>query len=204
MKTVGHSIVISDLIVPDNALRSVVTQMMLVAAGVLALTVSAKIVVPMWPVPTTMQTFAVMTVGTFYGARLGLVTILSYLALGAAGVDVFVGSGAGSSGVAYMLGNTGGYLVGFVLAIWALGRFAENAWDRSTGLRVASLLIANALVYVPGLIWLAYLHGVDKPILAWGLFPFLLGDTLKILLAASAISAAWRFVPRSSARRQLK
>lgn len=201
MRAVDQTIVLSRLLIPEDALRSIVVQMMLVAVGVLALTVSAKIVVPMWPVPTTMQTFAVMTIGTFYGSRLSLVTILSYLALGAAGMSVFADSGAGSAGIAYLLGNTGGYLVGFVLAVWALGRFAENAWDRSATLRVTSLLIANALIYAPGLMWLAYIHGIDKPILAWGLFPFLLGDALKLLLAMLVISAAWRFVPESSRRR---
>ena len=166
-------------------------QVALVVTGVALLTVAANIRVPMWPVPITMGTFAVLTLGAAYGPRLGLVTILAYLALGAAGADVFAGSGE-TRGLAYMLGGTGGYLAGYVLAVAAIGALARRGWDRSRGRMAAALLIGNVLIYVPGLLWLGQLYGWEQPILAWGLWPFLVGDALKLALAALLLPWAWR------------
>lgn len=140
----------------------------------------------------TMQTFAVLVIGAAYGARLGGATVLGYLALGALGADVFTGEASG--GIAYMLGSTGGYLVGFLLAAVALGALARRGWDRSVGWTALALLIGNAIIYVPGLLWLGALHGFDQPILAWGLWPFLLGDALKLALAATVLPLAWRAI----------
>ncbi|WP_040645182.1 biotin transporter BioY [Rubellimicrobium thermophilum] len=169
---------------------------MLVAAGVALLTVSAKIQVPMWPVPITMGTFAVLGLGAAYGPGLGLVTILTYMGLGALGADVFAGSSE-VSGITYMLGGTGGYLLGYVLATVALGLFARAGWDRSMGRMALAMLIGNAIIYVPGLLWLGVLHGWDKPILQWGLWPFLIGDAIKLALAALLFPFAWRMVARA-------
>lgn len=166
---------------------------MLVAVGVALLTVSAKIQVPMWPVPITMGTLAVLRLGAAYGPGLGLVTILIYMGLGALGADVFAGSSE-VSGIAYMLGGTGGYLLGYVLATVALGLFARAGWDRSMGRMALAMLIGNGIIYVPGLLWLGVLHGWDKPILQWGLWPFLIGDAIKLALAALLFPFAWRVV----------
>ncbi len=168
-------------------------QVALVVAGVLVLAVAAKITVPMWPVPVTMGTFAVLTIGAAYGPRLGLATIAAYLLAGLAGYDVFAGAAA-ASGLDYMLGGTGGYLAGYVLAVWALGALARKGWDRSAGRMALAMLVGNALIYLPGLLWLGQLYGWDKPILAWGLTPFLLGDALKLALAALVLPAAWKAV----------
>ena len=107
----------------------------LVVAGVLALAIAAKIAVPVWPspVPITLGTFAVLTIGAAYGPRLGLATILAYMALGALGWDVFAGSSAEANGLSYMAGSTGGYLLGYVLATLALGFAARRGFDRSVG-----------------------------------------------------------------------
>ncbi|MCV6592936.1 MAG: biotin transporter BioY [Silicimonas sp.] len=166
----------------------------LVIAGVLALAVAAKIKIPMWPVPITLGTFAVLTIGTAYGPRLGLATIAAYLVVGALGFDVFAGSSAEKFGLTYMMGGTGGYLVGYALAAMALGWFARQGWDRSFGKMALALLIGNAIIYVPGLLWLGQLYGWDQPILAWGLTPFLIGDALKLVLAALAVPAIWKMV----------
>lgn len=171
-----------------------VKQAVLVIAGIALLTVAAKIKVPMWPVPITMGTFAVLTVGAAYGARLGLVTILGYMLLGALGFDVFAGSSATANGLTYMMGGTGGYLVGYVLATLALGALARRGWDRSVGWMALALLIGNAIIYVPGLLWLVQLYGLDKPILAWGLTPFLVGDAIKLALAALLVPGLWKLV----------
>ena len=168
----------------------------LVIAGVALLAIAAKIKVPMWPVPVTMGTFAVLALGAAYGPRLGLATIIGYMAVGAAGFDVFAGSSAEKAGLTYMMGGTGGYLVGYVLATLALGAAALKGWDRSPVKMAAALLIGNALIYIPGLAWLQVLYA-DKSfatILDWGLTPFLIGDALKLALAAVVLPGAWKLL----------
>ncbi|MCA0872383.1 biotin transporter BioY [Seohaeicola saemankumensis] len=172
-------------------------QVALVILGIAVLAISAKIKVPMWPVPITMGTFAVLSIGAAYGARLGLATILGYMVVGALGFDVFAGSSAEKFGLTYMMGGTGGYLVGYVLATVALGALAARGWDRSMGRMAAALLIGNALIYVPGLLWLGQLYGWDKPILQWGLTPFLVGDAIKLALAAMLLPALWKLVGKA-------
>lgn len=181
----------------------------LVALGVAALAVAAKVQVPVWPspVPVTLGTFAVLSLGAAYGPRLGLMTILAYMALGAAGADVFAGSSAETNGWAYMTGTTGGYLVGYVLATLALGAAARAGWDRSVGRTAVAMLLGNALIYLPGVAWLYVLieRGMFDPAkhasswdqaLAWGLTPYLIGDALKLALAALLLPAAWALTRR--------
>lgn len=168
----------------------------LVIAGTLALTLSAKLKIPLGAVPITMQTLVVLVIGMAYGRRLAGVTLLSYLAAGAAGLPVFAGTPEKGIGIAYLFGPTGGYLLGFALAATVCGWLAERGWDR-TMLRTASaMLIGNTVIYLPGLLWLGFIVGWDKPILAWGLTPFLLGDLLKLVLAALVMPACWRLVRR--------
>ncbi len=179
---------------PREGTGLLVKQAVLVVLGIAALAIAAKIRVPMWPVPITMGTFAVLTIGTAYGARLGLVTMLGYLLIGALGFDVFAGSSAEKYGLTYMMGGTGGYLVGYLLATVLLGALAARGWDRSVGKLALALVLANVVIYVPGLLWLGQLFGWDKPILEWGLTPFLLGDAIKLALAALLIPAVWKLV----------
>jgi len=175
-----------------TALR--IKQVAMVVLGIAVLAIAAKIKVPMWPVPITMGTFAVLSIGAAYGTRLGLVTILGYMLIGALGFDVFAGSSAEAAGLTYMMGGTGGYLVGYVLATLALGALARAGWDRSAGKMALAMLIGNALIYVPGLIWLGVLYGWDQPIFAWGLTPFLVGDAIKLALAAVAFPTIWKLI----------
>lgn len=197
METTLNNRVLSDALGANEGNARRLKQAVLVVAGVLLLAVAAKIKVPMWPVPITMGTFAVLTIGAAYGARLGLVTILAYMLVGAAGFDVFAGSSAEAAGLEYMLGGTGGYLVGYVLATLALGALAQRGWDRSVVWMALAMLVGTVLIYVPGLAWLGQLYGWDKPILAWGLTPFLIGDALKLSLAALVLPAAWKLVGRA-------
>ena len=148
----------------------------------------------MYPVPITMGTFALLTIGAAYGPRLGMATIIGYMLVGALGFDVFAGSSAEASGLTYMMGGTGGYLVGYILATLALGMAARAGWDRSVGKMALAMLIGNALIYIPGLIWLGQLYGWDQPILAWGLTPFLIGDALKLALAAVLVPGLWKLI----------
>jgi biotin transport system substrate-specific component len=182
-------------------------RIVLVALGIAALAVAAKIKVPMWPspVPITLGTFAVLTIGAAYGPRLGLATILGYLAVGALGFDVFAGSSGESNGVAYMLGGTGGYLVGYVLATLALGFAARRGWDRSVGGMALAMLVGNLLIYLPGAAWLHHLivGGLYDPAkfaspwdqtLTWGVTPYLIGDAIKLALAALVVPGLWKLV----------
>ena len=194
MSTLTARPVLADLFGASEGTQLRIKQIVLVLAGVAVLAIAAKIRIPMWPVPMTMGTFAVLTIGAAYGPRLGLTTILAYLAVGALGFNVFAGSSAEENGLAYMMGGTGGYLVGYALAALALGAFARAGWDRTFGKMAAALLGGNAIIYVPGLIWLGVLYGWDKPILEWGLTPFLFGDALKLALAAMLIPAVWKLV----------
>ncbi len=177
-----------------NAL--LVKRIVLVVAGILALAVAAKIKLPIppSPVPVTMGTFAVLTIGAAYGPRLGLVTIFGYMLIGALGFDVFASSSAEVNGLTYMMGGTGGYLVGYVLATLAMGYLARIGWDRNVFKMGASMLISNALIYIPGILWLAYLYTWEKPILEWGLTPFLIGDGMKLALAALIVPALWKLI----------
>ncbi|MDT0683985.1 biotin transporter BioY [Roseicyclus sp. F158] len=182
---------------------------LLVAVGIVLLTVAAQIKLPVPPSPVAVNlgTFAVLTIGAAYGPRLGLTTILLYMAIGALGFDIFQSSTAEMNGVSYMMGTTGGYLVGYVLAVGAMGLLARRGWDRSPVKMVGAMLIGNAVIYLPGLAWLAVLiaGGMHQPevyssvfnqTLAWGALPFLVGDAMKLALAALLVPAAWKLLGR--------
>jgi biotin transport system substrate-specific component len=179
----------------------------LVVLGIAALTLAAQVKVPVWPSPVLMNlgTFAVLTIAAAYGPRLGLATMAGWLMIGALGFDVFQSSTAENAGLAYMAGPTGGYLLGYLFATLALGLAARRGWDRSVGGMAAALFAGNVLIYVPGLLWLGYLiaGGLFDPAkyasvwdqtLAWGLTPFLVGDALKLALAAVLVPGLWKLV----------
>ena len=188
--------VLSEEIWPAEGSGLWVKRAVLVVAGILLLAVAAKIKVPVWPspVPVTLGTFAVLMLGAAYGPRLGLATILGYMIIGAFGFDVFANSSAETAGLTYMMGGTGGYLLGYVLATLALGVAARRGLDRGVIGMAAAMLVGNALIYIPGLLWLGQLYGWDKPILDWGLTPFLIGDALKLALAALIVPGVWKLV----------
>jgi biotin transport system substrate-specific component len=168
----------------------------LALAGTALIWLSAKVQVPFYPVPMTMQTFVVLGLGMAYGWRLGGATVSLYLAAGALGLPVFAGTPEKGIGLVYMLGGTGGYLLGFLLAAAACGWLAERGWDRNVVGAALAMLVGNALIYIPGLLWLGGLYGWDKPILEWGLMPFVLGDVTKLALAAAVLPLAWKVVGR--------
>ena len=194
MTNITHNSVLAEAIFPQTGQAMRVKQIILIIAGIAALAVAAKIKIPMFPVPMTMGTFAVLSIGAAYGMRLGLATIIGYMLIGVFGFDVFAGSSAETFGMTYMMGGTGGYLVGYVLAILALGYAARQGWDRSIGKMALAMVLGNVLIYVPGLVWLAVLYGTDAPIFTWGLTPFLLGDLVKLALAALLLPAVWGLV----------
>jgi biotin transport system substrate-specific component len=208
MATIAQREVLTETIWPAEGAALWVKRAILVALGIAALAIAAKIKIPLWPspVPITLGTFAVLTIGAAYGPRLGLVTILGYMLVGALGFDVFAGSSAEKNGLAYMMGGTGGYLVGYVLATLALGYAARRGWDRSVLGMAAAMLVGTALIYVPGVAWLQHVivaggmfdaaafPSVWSQTLAWGLTPFLVGDALKLGLAALVVPGLWRLL----------
>ncbi|MBP1807517.1 biotin transporter BioY [Rubellimicrobium aerolatum] len=190
----------------DGAAR-LARQAMFVALGIAGLTLAAQVQVPVppSPVPVNLGTFAVLGIGAAYGPRLGLVTILGYMGLGALGADIFASSTAENNGLGYMMGASGGYLLGYVLATVLLGALARRGWDRSAGWMALAMLLGNVAIYVPGLLWLHHVvaAGAFDPAkyasvwdqtLAWGVTPYLIGDALKLGLAALLLPAAWKLV----------
>ncbi|WP_304616327.1 biotin transporter BioY [Paracoccus sp. (in: a-proteobacteria)] len=155
------------------------------AFGLAALiTLAAKVQVPFWPVPMTLHTLAVMAIAALAGPRLAVGAMLAYLGLGAAGLPVFSGTPERGLGLAYMVGPTGGYLAGYLLAAGLVGWLAQGAGMMRQGL---AMLAGLAVVYGLGAAWLALFVPADK-VLAAGVLPFLLGDLVKIVVAVMIVS----------------
>jgi biotin transport system substrate-specific component len=166
---------------------------LLAIAGSLLIAVCAHIKVPMWPVPVTMQTFAVLLIGFVYGSRLGAATVALYLAEGAMGLPVFTAGG----GIAHFAGPTAGYLAGFLVAAALTGRLAEAGWSRSVPLTLLGMVLGSAVITVVGFAWLAVLFGAEKAF-SVGVMPFLVGDAVKAALAAALLPLSWKGLSRLS------
>ena len=172
---------------------SLFKKILLLIAGVALLAICAHLKVPFYPVPITMQTLAVMLIGFTYGARLGSSTIVVYLSFGAIGAPVF----AGGAGLAYMSGPTGGYLFGFLVAVYLIGYFTEKGYGRTFISTLFLALLGTIVFYVFGVGWLTTILGFEKAI-TFGLLPFLYGDVLKLFLLAFSIPATWKLVLKLS------
>ena len=176
--------------------NQLIRNVLLAIAGSLALWLSAKVQIPFFPVPMTMQTLVVLLIGMAYGWKLGASTICLYMVQGAAGLPVFAGTPEKGLSLAYMMGPTGGFLAGFVLAAAVVGFLAQRGWDRNFGTTALAMLIGNAVIYAMGLLWLGTVVGWDKPVLQWGMTPFLLGDLVKLLIAALLMPAVWKMLSK--------
>jgi len=165
-----------------------------VLAGSLLVALSARVAIPLpfSPVPITGQTFGVLLVGACLGSRRGAASLLLYLAEGAMGLPVFA---EGKAGVAWLFGPTGGYLFGFVAAAFVVGRLCELGWDRRLGTAAIVFLAGNAVIYWIALPWLACFVGTGR-VLTAGLWPFLPGDVLKVILATILLPCGWKLVGR--------
>ncbi len=176
--------------------KTLTRNILLSVIGCMALIISAKIQVPFYPVPMTMQTMAVLMIGMAFGWRLGGATVLFYLAQGAAGLPVFAGTPEKGIGLAYLAGPTGGYLVGFAVAAALVGWLAERGWDRSIVKAAFAIFLGTLTIYAFGLLWLGSLIGWDKPVLQLGATPFLLGEATKLVLAALLMPFLWKLLRR--------
>ncbi len=165
-------------------------QAVLALLGSLFIAICAQITIHLPLVPVTMQTFAVLAVGAAFGMRLGAATLALYVLEGTLGLPVFAEFRAGT---AVLMGPTGGYLIGFILAAALVGWFAERGYDRRVISMFGVMILGAAILYVPGLLWLSNFTGFDK-VLELGLYPFLWGDLLKAALAAIAFPAAWTYL----------
>jgi biotin transport system substrate-specific component len=176
---------------PEASGSPILRKLALALGGTVLLGLSAKIQVPLYPVPVTMQTLVVLVLGMGYGWRLGAATLILYLLEGAVGLPVFAGGWSEGGGLHHLYGPTAGYLFGFVIAAGVCGLFAQRGWDRKLWSTALAMVIGNLIIYALGLAWLAFQIGAASAI-KYGLLPFLLGDALKIALGTCGMPAAWR------------
>jgi biotin transport system substrate-specific component len=184
------------LALPEKGAARLATQLLLAIAGTLLLTLSAKTKVVLGPVDISLQTLAVLLIASAYGLRLGVATLLLYMAEGAMGFPVFQGTPEKGIGIAYMLGSTGGYLAGFVVMAAIVGWAADRGWDRHPVKLFNAMLVAEVIMMAMGFAWLAMLIGPEK---SWqfGVLPFIVGDLIKVALAATLVPAAWSLLKRA-------
>ncbi|HSW43007.1 MAG TPA: biotin transporter BioY [Patescibacteria group bacterium] len=196
------------LVVVGALVIALTANIQLVLAGqTILLPGDIRVTLPMSPVPITAQTFAVLLVSGALGLRRGFLSIALYLALGlllpvyagrSSGLDTFIGLDQGR----WVMGATGGYLLGFLLAGAVVGRLAELGWDRHVGGAVVAMLVGNVAIYLVGIPWLMAATGFDLATgIAKGLAPFVFGDLLKLALAGIAFPVAWWVVGRRTGER---
>lgn len=183
------------LALPEKGVSRLAAQVLLAIGGTLLLTVSAKTKVFLGPVDISLQTLAVLLIASAFGMRLAVATLLLYMAEGAMGLPVFQSSPEKGVGLAYMLGTTGGYLAGFVAMAAIAGWAADRGFDRNPFKLFGAFMVAEVVMMAMGFAWLAVLIGADK---AWqfGVAPFVVGDLIKVALAASLVPAVWSMLAR--------
>jgi biotin transport system substrate-specific component len=183
------------LALPESRNARLAVQFGLAVLGTLLLTLSAKTKVVFGPVDMSLQTLAVILIAAAFGLRLGLATLLLYMAEGAAGLPVFQSTPEKGIGLAYMLGTTGGYLAGFVVMAAIIGWAADRGWDRNVLKFFGIVVIADAIMLAMGFGWLSALIGVEK---GWqfGVAPFIVPDLIKAALAAALVPAVWSLIRR--------
>jgi len=167
--------------------------LVLLGSLVTGLSAQAEVRLPFTPVPVTLQPLAVFLIGAALGSRRGAVAMLAYLVEGAAGLPFFAG---GAAGVAHLAGPTGGYLLGFVPAAFVIGWCAERGWDRDVPRTLVAMAAGSMLLFACGLWQLATFVGRDRA-LELGLYPFVVGDLLKMAIAAGLLPAVWKILERT-------
>jgi biotin transport system substrate-specific component len=187
-------ITLVDVLLPRS--RSWLFDAVLVVAFSAFVALAARVAIPWWPVPMTLQPLAVLFTGAVLGSRRGALALLLYLAEGAVGLPVF----ASGAGVAYMLGPTGGYLVSYPVVAGLVGWLAERGWDRRLVWTAAAMTLGLLVIYVFGVAWLAGLLGDLETALVQGMLIFIPGDLIKIAIATLALPGGWALVRRNRDR----
>jgi biotin transport system substrate-specific component len=183
-----------DRVIPRSAINNVA----LILSGAVFTAYAAQLVIPMWPVPITAQTLAVLLVGSVLGATRGAISLIVYFSMGAVGLPVF------SAATSLSFGPTFGYLVGFIAAAAVVGYLSQRGWHKSVAGVLGSFAIANTVIYLFGLPWLAFVLGSLgaandlASVAAAGLAPFILGDVIKMTVAAALLPLAWKFLGKKA------
>jgi biotin transporter BioY len=160
---------------------------------------AAQIVIPIGPVPITGSTFAVLLTGALLGSRLGAMAMIAYLIEGTSGLPFFYG---GHGGIAHLLGPTGGYLVAFPAAAFITGAFAENGWDKRFFTAVAAMAVGSIVILLTGWVWFSALTNTPLPVaFKLSVAPHLVGDVIKILLAAAVLPTGWALLKRKASQK---
>ena len=162
-----------------SIIEKIIKLTLITIVGTILITISAKVKIPFYPVPMTMQTFVILLIGITLGYKIGLATVALYLFEGIIGLPVFANSPEKGIGIAYFIGPTMGYLIGFLIAVYFAGLFKYDKGLINTFLK---LIFSVSFIYIIGLIWLGTLIGWDKPIFKLGAQPFLLAELFKMLL----------------------
>ena len=180
---------------PEGQLAKAVWFVTLALVGSALMALSAKTKVDMVFVNVTMQTFAVFAISAAYGSRLAVATMALFLLEGALGMPVFTGTPEKGIGLAYMVGPTGGYLLSYLAAAWIVGRAADKGFARNAISIGLSMLVAEVIILTMGFLWMAYLFGFEKAF-AYGVGVFIIGDVLKLALAALGVPALGSLLKR--------
>ena len=182
---------------PKSQTTRLVSNIVTVLLGTMLITLAAKISVPTWPVPVTLQSFAIATLAAAFGWRIGTATVIAYLLEGAAGLPVFAGA---TAGLPYIMGPTGGFLLGFIPMAFIIGRAADLGASGRVGLLFITMLVADAVLFALGFTWLLVLGSaaswIDQTNVVGSAFakavqPFLVWDALKMLFAALTVTGIW-------------
>jgi len=191
----ARRLVLADRVFP----RTLVMDVVLVVAGAALVTVLAQVAIPLWPVPITGQTLAVLLVGSTLGWARGAISMVLYAALGLVGLPVY---SDGSHGASVLFGATGGYIIGFIVSAALVGWLAERQWDRKILKAIVTFVAGSVVVFAIGLPWLAVVLHTDLPTtLQYGLYPFIFGGVIKAVIAAGLLPLAWWGADRIAKKR---
>lgn len=180
-----------DVLLPRQ--RSLVLDAALIVAFSAFVALTAQVAIPLGPVPLTLQTLGVLFTGAVLGSKRGTLALLLYVAEGAIGLPVFAG---GLSGIGVLIGPTGGYLVGFIVAAGIVGLLAERGWDRRLVWAALAMVVGNLVIYALGVAWLSVILGNLRTALVQGMLIFIIGDLIKIVVAALAMPGGWALARR--------
>ena len=189
----NQNLLINNLITVENKNQEMLKNILLILSGTIFLALMSQLTIPLpfTPVPITGQTFAVMFIGLVYGKKLGSSTLLTYIAAGSAGLPVF----AGFSGGLPFFTPSGGYIIGFFFAALICGYFADKGWTKSPVKLISVLIIAHAVLYFFGLLQLN-IFLPNKNIFAIGLYPFIAGDVIKMMILSALLPTVWKFTEK--------
>jgi biotin transport system substrate-specific component len=203
MTDYSHRTALAPALLSESVGRTL-QEVLLVLVGTALMAISAKVKVPFYPVPMTLQTLVVVVIAATYGMRLGVATMLAYLAEGILGLPVFANTPPMIASLTYFLGPTGGFLVAYPIAALIIGFAADRGWDRSVPRLFTAIVAGEVVIFGLGFIWLAWFAALSSGVTGLGsaaaftkgVAPFILADALKSVLAALLVPAGWSLLPR--------